>query len=164
MITLTLDDRDFRAQRAPQVTPSCIPTISFFSARGAADCGLPSTYASMSSTSSRRASDSRSNAPADALTLVALSSLIRAPSRGRARTRTGTMQRLRNAWNAAALRMRGAYLTRNRRTAGSVMSLDNDLTIVCGDLTETCGPPLCFSLAHSPCLFSFSLYRDHPGS
>lgn len=104
------------------------------------------------------------NAPADALTLVALSSLIRAPSRGRARTRTGTMQRLRNAWNAAALRMRGAYLTRNRRTAGSVMSLDNDLTIVCGDLAETCAPPLCFSLAHSGCLLSFSLYRDHPGS
>lgn len=25
-------------------------------------------------------------------------------------------------------------------TAGSVMSLDDDLTIVCGDLTETCGP------------------------
>ena len=33
-----------------------------------------------------------------------------------------------------ALRMRAAYLTRNRQTAGSVMSLDDDLgTIVCTD-------------------------------
>jgi len=38
------------------------------------------------------------------------------------------------------------------------MSLDNDLTIVCGDLTETGGPPLCFSsrsLSPSP-FFSLS--------
>lgn len=82
-------------------------------------------------------------------------------SRADAPARRDVVQRLRNAWNAAALRMRVSYLTRNRRTAGSVMSLDDDLTIVCGDLTETCGPrslPPFLSFVRSPCrLSSFSL-------
>ena len=79
-------------------------------------------------------------------------SLARSPHRGMpadAPARRDVVQRLRNAWNAAALRMRTAYLTRNRRTAGSVMSLDDDLTIVCGDLTETCGSPVSVCLSFS---------------
>jgi len=136
--------------------------FSFFSARKAHRPCRRSVSAS-----SRRALDSRSD---DALTSIAwtrhralqLRSLVLFLSRARGPMhRRDAVQRLRNVWNAAALRMRAASLTRNRRTAGSVMSLDDDLTIVCGDLTETCGPLLCLSLSFSLSLF---LPRRHLSS
>lgn len=69
--TLTLNDYRssvLRVLRAPRVTPSCIPTISFFSVRRAVECSALST----ASTAVCRArllnvhlTAGRSNAPAD---------------------------------------------------------------------------------------------------
>lgn len=131
---------------------------------------IPSTVAGMSCASSRRAATTR-----DALHVyrpdLLLSSLTRSPLRADAPAARRAMQRLCNVWNAAALRMRAAYLTRNRRTAGSVMFLNDDLTIVCGDLTGNLrvrlsfSPSLFFShLFASPTFLSLVLPRNHSSS
>lgn len=140
----------------------------------------------MSSASPRRASDSQSvdarctphvhrrelvvalppRSPVRSLVRSLARWLVRplSSSRADAPARRDVVQRLRNAWNAAALRMRAAYLTRNRRTAGSVMSLDDDLTIVCGDLTETCAARgLCPSTSASSFSFPFARSSPPPG-